>query len=727
MSFPLASLRIQYEHDVVSARQRTREVAELLSFDTQQQTRLATAVSEIARNALSYGGGGKAEFVVEGSTSPQLFSIVVSDAGPGISNLDEILEGRYRSATGMGLGIIGAQRLMDRFNIESSPGNGTVVMLGKLLPRRGTLVTEGSLPEFVARLARQKPRDLLDEFREQNRELLRTLDELRKRQDELISLNRELEDTNRGVVALYAELDEKADHLRRADEVKSRFLSNMSHEFRTPLNSILALSRMLLQRTDGDLTAEQQTQVGYIRQSADSLCELVNDLLDLAKVEAGKIVIHPIEFEVEKLFGALRGMLRPLLAGTSVNLVFEEPVDIPTVYSDEGKVSQILRNFISNALKFTEIGEVRVSAHYHRDSEMISFRVKDTGIGIAPQDSEIIFQEFTQVDSAIQRKVKGTGLGLPLSRKLSELLGGSAAVESEIGVGSTFSFRMPKVYAQPDSGRPTAAEVVLEPSRLPVLLVEDHYETRLVYEKALRSSPWQIISAPSVWEAENVLRNIRPVAIVLDIMLRGEDAWELLAKLKSARATRTIPILVATTVDDRAKALALGADAYAMKPVSPEALSEQLAAWTGKRSSKTVLLVDDQDVSRYLSKQVFNNPEILFLEASNGLDGLKKARLNKPDLIIMDLSMPEMNGFEAIEGIHADPLLRDIPVIVATSKILSPDEVRRLAGRVLAVLPKDSLSDSRVSENLRALLAPAGLADLLGERPVQQLQSGGAS
>ncbi len=713
MSFAVISVRIQYEHDVVAARQRTRQIAQALGFEPQQQTRLATAVSEIARNTLVYGGGGKVEFLVEGTTSPQLLSIVVSDKGPGIPNLDEILEGRYCSTTGMGLGIVGAQRLMDRFSIDTAAGKGTTVYLGKLLPRRAPLVSAKGVSEMTERLAREKPKDLLAEFREQNQELVRTLDELRRRQDELISLNRELEDTNRGVVALYAELDEKADHLRRADEVKSRFLSNMSHEFRTPLNSICALSRVLQEHTDGPLAPEQEVQVSYIRQSAESLTELVNDLLDLAKVEAGKIVLHPVDFEVNKLFGALRGMLRPLLAGVSVNLVFEEPRSLPLMYTDEGKVSQILRNFISNALKFTEAGEVRVSAQYDDADASVVFRVQDTGIGIAAEYQEIIFQEFTQVDGPIQRKVKGTGLGLPLSKKLAELLGGSVSVESKVGIGSTFSVRVPKVYSLAGHVGLVEPPIQVEPSRLPVLLVEDHDETRLIYQKFLGSSRWQMIGARSVRETENILRNVRPVAIVLDIMLQGEDSWNLLAKLKSNRETSSIPVLVATTADDRGKAMALGADAYAAKPLTAAVLLEQLAAWTGVDLTRTVLLVDDQEVSRYLFKQLFSQRGIRFLEAVHGAEGLRVARQEKPDLIIMDLTMPEMNGFEAIGGLQADTALRHIPVIVATSRTLSAEETSQLAGRVAAVLPKASLSEHGVQRRLRAILTQAGLADLL--------------
>ena len=237
-------------------------------------------------------------------------------------------------------------------------------------------------------LARERPQDLLTEVQQQNQELLRTLEELRANRDELVRLNRELEDTNRGVVALYAELDEKADHLRRADELKTRFLSNMSHEFRTPVNSILSLSRLMLDRTDGDLTEEQEKQTIFIRKSAETLSELVNDLLDLAKIEAGKLTVRPTEFAIADLFSTLRGMLRPLLVSEAIELIFEEPIGLSLLRSDEGKLSQILRNFLSNALKFTERGEIRVSATLTSEGDAVVFAVADTGIGIAPEDQE---------------------------------------------------------------------------------------------------------------------------------------------------------------------------------------------------------------------------------------------------------------------------------------------------------------------------------------------------
>src|SRR5262249_53820018 len=214
-------------------------------------------------------------------------------------------------------------------------------------------------------------------------ELMQSLEEIRRRDEESKQLNQELGDTNRGVVALYAELDERAEQLRQASELKTRFLSNMSHEFRTPLNSVLALSRLLLDRIDGQLTAEQERQVGYIRRSAESLLDMVNDLLDLAKVEAGKVDVKSSRFTVSNLFGGLRGALKPLMTSPSVELVFDAPRDVPELYTDEGKLTQILRNLISNALKFTEAGEVTVTARHDDESGTIRFAVRDTGIGIA--------------------------------------------------------------------------------------------------------------------------------------------------------------------------------------------------------------------------------------------------------------------------------------------------------------------------------------------------------
>lgn len=441
MSVPLLTMALSYEQDVVATRQRARQIATLLGFDGQDQVRIATAVSEIARNAYGYGGGGKVEFLWDADTVGLI--IRVTDQGPGIENLDVILGGQYQSSTGMGLGILGARRLMDHFEIETAPGAGVTVRLTKTLSRRPT---GGAAPDLVRlgdALAQQAPANAFQEVQRQNQEVLSALQALQAREAELVRLNQELAETNRGVVALYAELDEKAVALQRASEQKSRFLANMSHEFRTPLSSVLSLSRLLLEHADGPLTPEQEKQVGFIRQSAQALIELVNDLLDLAKIEAGKVDVRVADFTVRDLFSALRGMFKPLLSSQAVPLTFEGEEDL-ALHTDEGKVSQILRNLISNALKFTSQGEVCVSA---RSSEgTVIFSVRDSGLGIPPEHQERIFEEFHQVDNALQRQAKGTGLGLPLSRKLAELLGGGLSVESEPGQGATFHLALPCIH-----------------------------------------------------------------------------------------------------------------------------------------------------------------------------------------------------------------------------------------------------------------------------------------
>ena len=265
---------------------------------------------------------------------------------------------------------------------------------------------------------------------------------LTEREAEVEYLNRELAETNKGVVALYAELDEKASQLREASELKSRFLSYMSHEFRTPLGSISSITCILLDELDGPLLPEQRKQVEFVRGSSAELTDMVNDLLDLARVEAGRITVSPAWFDMLDLFAALRGMFKPIVLNEAVRLVFEEPEGVGALYTDDKKLAQILRNFISNALKFTPRGEVRVRARSCQ-GDLVEFCVSDTGIGIAQEHLGALFNDYVQLDSAVQRKLRGTGLGLSLSRRFAEILGGSVSVESVLGLGSTFCVRVP--------------------------------------------------------------------------------------------------------------------------------------------------------------------------------------------------------------------------------------------------------------------------------------------
>ena len=594
MTLPILTIAIQAEDDVVTARQRARQVAALLGFGSQDQTRIATAVSEITRNAFRYATGGRVEFLVDEKAAPPLFLTRITDCGPGIANLQQVLAGQFSSSTGLGLGLAGAKQLMDHFEIESYPGLGTTVLMGKRLPKGSAATTPASLTAIADELAQMAPRTPIAELQQQNQELLRALGELHARQVELTQLNSELEDTNRGVVALYAELDEKAAQLQRANEMKTLFLSNTGHEFRTPVNSILALSQLLLGRIDGELTAEQVKQVTFIQQAAQGLSDLVNDLLDLAKVDAGKIAVRPEEFEVAHLFGALRGMFRPL-ATPAVSLVFVEPSGIPPLQTDVDKVSQILRNFISNALKFTERGQVRVSATLDPGQQEVIFAVADTGIGIAPEDQDRIFEEFAQAEHPIQQRTKGTGLGLPLARKLAQLLGGSVNVQSTPGCGSVFSTSIPLEYAG---------------------------QTQ--------------VSAES------------------------EGLWP----------KTTMPV-------------------------------------ASRQPSDKILIIDDDETARYVLIKLLTGTPYAVIEAASGSEGLRRAREDQPQVIFLDLMMPEMSGFEVLERLKSDPSTRNIPVVIITSKLVEPEERALLDGKVVEILPKAATSRERVIVSIRQAIAHA--------------------
>ena len=543
MQVSLLKVEIRYEQDLVLARRRARQIAQHLGFAAQEQVRIATALSELVRNVFQYTPGGRVEFLAS-SGEPGTFIIRISDRGPGIDNLEDIMAGQYVSKTGMGVGMVGARRLVDEFAIESGP-DGTHIEMGCHLPKRGPAVTKAIAGTIAAALAIEEPQNPFEEMQRQNQELLTALDEVERQQVRLTQLNIELEETNRGVVALSSELEQRADYQKRASELKTEFLSTITHELRTPLNSIISIAGILLERMDGDLTDEQDKQISFIQGSARELSAMVNDVLDLAKVEAGKVVIRPRRFEIAEMFRVLRGMLRPLIQpGHPVELIFDDASSAPPVISDEGKVSQILRNFISNALKYTRVGEIRVSARAI-DADWFEFAVSDTGIGIAAADQDRIFEDFTQIEGDHQMRIQGTGLGLPLSRKLADMLGGQVIVKSEVGKGSTFALILPGRYQGPEAIEPPAPHAELTGRRHgSVLVIDDHTPDRYILRKAVERYADTVLEAVNGAEGVSTARVSRPAVIFLDLGLpdmRGED---ILKELRRLPETCNIPVVI---------------------------------------------------------------------------------------------------------------------------------------------------------------------------------------
>jgi signal transduction histidine kinase len=435
------SLRI--EQDIFVVRQLGREVARSVGLESQDQTRLATAISEVARLVLAGGGKADVAFLAETGADPALWVSMVSATAQQSRRLAPELE------------MVG--RLVDTMEVGDDETS-TVVRMSRRLPANAPPLTAARMERMRAECAAHVPGTPLDELAVQNRQLIMALDEVRAQRDDLARLNVELEETNRGVmalynqlseelketnrgvVALYAELDEKSGQLRAASEAKSRFLANVSHELRAPVTAIIGLGRLLTDSASDRLTDDQSRQVELIRGSATDLLALVNDLLDLAKAEAGRIEPNWGDVDLRAVFGQLRGTLRALATRPEVEFVVEDPGSTP-LRSDEVLLAQVLRNLLTNALKFTVQGSVTLSVR--TGDGHLDFVVADTGVGIPADLQERIFEEFYQVPGGSTARGTGTGLGLPYARWLVTILGGELSVHSEPRVGSTFTVRLP--------------------------------------------------------------------------------------------------------------------------------------------------------------------------------------------------------------------------------------------------------------------------------------------
>jgi len=510
------------------------------------------------------------------------------------------------------------------------------------------------------------------------------------------------------VVALYAELDERADYLRRASELKTRFLSNVSHEFRTPLNSIISLARLLMSKLDGELSAEQMKQVRFIESSARDLQEMVNDLLDLAKVEAGKTRIRTKRFDLQELFSALKGMLKPLLAdNNSVDLIFEDTGDLPPLHTDEGKVSQILRNLISNALKFTPKGQVTISARMMPDDQVL-FSVSDTGIGIAPEHHEAIFREFSQVENPLQERHRGTGLGLPLCRNLAMLLGGRLWLESEEGKGSTFYVQIPAVYVG-EAAQVGASTEMPSPEfhRSPVLVLEDNQKTAHVFESYLRNSEFQPILASNIAQADTWISRHRPAAVVSDIYIGDDQVWGFLARLR--QKFPDLPVIVTSIYEEALAAQNAGASLFLPKPIDQQTLLMELRRLTSQMGTKRLLLVDDNDVARYILRELLDQPWLEIAEVSNGTAATTQLKTNCPDAMILDLLMPDISGFEILRQVRADKATENLPVLIYTSKPLTESERAQLESMGARIVRKEDVSTRLSAQPFLDWMRTAGL------------------
>ena len=579
---------------------------------------------------------------------------------------------------------------------SASPMEGSVLLVGHVLPRQ----YQGAMHQMQAAIA-----DVV----ELSRETARQKHEIARYADELERSNRELHESNRGIISLHRELEDRATTLSHAAQVKSRVVSSVSHEFRTPLTSILGLTQLLVEGSDGELNPEQQKQVKFIRTSAEELMTLVTDLLDLSKIESGTATLRITTFSAADFTGDLRGALRPLLPpGSPVTLTFDCQEPDFSLETDRSKLAQILRNLVSNALKFTVNGTVLVRIR-QTDDGRAELSVTDTGVGIPADHVDRVFEEFTQIENPLQEQVKGTGLGLPIVRRLTEILGGEVSVESTVGEGSTFTVVVPLVH--PDAVEMKRVEVQSEqrdPGKVPVLVVEDDRRSLFVYERYLSNAGFQVIPARTVDAARRALSQELPVAIVLDVVLEEENTWNFLADVKRDPRTQHVPVLVVTVSEKGEAARALGADEFWLKPIDQGRLLRKLQALITKERPVKVLVVDDDERARYLMRKHISGSQYELFEASSGETGVALAHEIRPDVIFLDFLLEHMTAFDVLDELKSNPDTRAIPVIIVTSQVLDASARQRLSLNTEAVISKQNLSRELAINRIRDALRKGG-------------------
>jgi signal transduction histidine kinase/CheY-like chemotaxis protein len=508
-------------------------------------------------------------------------------------------------------------------------------------------------------------------------------------------------EANASLEAAMAEAQSARAAAEQASELKTQFLANMSHELRTPLNSIINFTRILSAGMRGPVTSEQRDYLARVRQSGEHLLGLINDILDLSKIEAGRVDLQIEAVQITPLIQGVMATAAGLTKDKPLILRQELAPHLPPVAADRTRLRQILLNLLSNAAKFTHSGAITVRAHQQGSQLIIS--VSDTGIGIAPEDLTTIFEEFRQLEASANRRYEGTGLGLAICRKLVKLHSGDLWVESTPNVGSMFSFNLPIVSQLPSQDAHATLASATD-TGIPLLVVDDDPLSIEIIATSLEDEGYAVYGlTDSRWVVPEA-RTLRPAAIILDVLMPHKDGWEVLAELKSEPQLQSVPIILYTIVEERKIGFYLGASAYLTKPIDIEQLRITLGRLVSQDAS-VLVIDDDPDMCEALSAQLEAVGNYQVTIAQGGQDGLAQAAAAPPDLIILDLMMPEVDGFAVLSALEQLPQTRSIPVIVLTAKELDAWERELLEQRVRGLVLKESAPPTQVLDHVRALLA----------------------
>jgi signal transduction histidine kinase/DNA-binding response OmpR family regulator len=679
----LARISVTTSESLNEARRKIYNLAEACNFDEIAATRLTTIFSELVR--LGRAGGNRVDIAL---------NLGERNGKNGLSLIFSYGEKIHL--------MLDLARFFDFFKLRSPDGGPTTLEAFHYLPDNFPHLTDDFIATQRQKLSQLSREELLADVQAKNEELRASTEEILKAKrlaeeatSALQSQVQELGQARRAMLNILEDLEEAKQGALEATQAKSAFLANMSHELRTPMNAILGYSEMLMEDAEDQGQEDFLPDLQKIHVAGKHLLGLINDILDLSKIEAGKMDLYLESFDVAGMINDVASTLKPLVDKNANTLQVHLAPDLGAMHADMTKVRQSLFNLLSNASKFTEKGTITLDAEalVKDGARWIAFRVADTGIGMTPEQLDKLFQPFVQADVSTSRKYGGTGLGMTITQLFVKMMGGEMNVASEPGAGTTFTILLPAEVKAPlpaEVPPPEAAEPIFLPGVNTVLVVEDDPGARDLLARFLTKEGYRVETAAGGEAGLRLARELHPDIITLDVMLPDKDGWAVLSDLKADPELADIPVVMLTIVDNKNLGYALGAADYLTKPIQRDRLLAVLTKYCPPSQPGTVLVVEDDVETQEVTRRLLEKAGIQVMVAQNGRVALERLAEGQPGLILLDLMMPEMDGFQFVDHVRQHETWRAIPIVVLTAKDLTAADRRRLNGYVSDIISKDA-------------------------------------